>query len=1520
MAKRKLNKNVVVGVTLFTFLLMIVLSVIMLNQLQRRDPTYFIELAEQSRDAEQWDQAALYYNEAWKRSQDTRYLVEVGNMLLSAGELPRALGAWQQALLNDTQLIEAHESRLNLLLELATLNTRQADWSEILESADKMLAVVGDAGPQKLAFAHHARGLALVNLGNERPENVPDGLVELQKAAELAPHIIEYPLDLAGEYIRADRTEDGVRIYDALMTEYTEPGAASSRIRLAYAAFEDSRGNQDRARALYEESLALAGDHAEVLNDARVGYARYLVQQWNTGRSDGDRDADADALFDRAETLLRDVIAANPDRYDAYLELADLYRLAERYEESVEICKKRLARGLLRKGIKATRNKLDTFRLMITASDARVAQSLEEEDPERQEQLLNEAERFVVDARGEFPNHPRMYSQAGRVNVARGKYRAALEDLRRADEAYRAFQTIDWDNKVVLAQVHLQLREAGTARDVLEEVVPDAARLPRQNPLFWNTYVQALVETNALDRALAVVDRVLLLDPANKDAAHLKAAIFERKGRRDEAAQTIERTTGDRSIAALLRARQLSLEGNAAQAVEVLKEAVAEAPNNLSLVQALVNELYGLGRRDEARAIVDEAKRSNPDNAQLETLAVLMRDDLSESQREAAVLEQAAQEPDGYRRNLDLMNYYLRANDTAKALLHLRQAETHLQNKDTPLAQKATIAQHRALLRAMVRLAAQEDDEQTLRYARDAAIEHDVDGADGKSVVGLYHMAQKEFDLAINAFRGALVDQPTDSWTLVHLGQSLLMVNRVDESVASYERALRINPNEPLAHRDLAMLAKRRGDDEEFRKHLRECERLVPNDPWVAGELIAEHEAANPEDAIARREASLESNPNDVENIRRLAELADEANDLSRADRYFQRWLDLEPDNETAFVRTADYYRRTQRTEKGIELLNRFAAARPDPEAQAHALTLLADLYVDAGNRDQAEEALLRAASKAETLDVALRIGRFYLTTGDEPEKALKWLDLAVQKAEQPRSPQLPQALILRIVCNLNRGVDDLEAAKRDVNRLLDEFPDDPRGLLWRSEIEARTGRLDHAIASLSEYLRRRPDDPYGLLQRAQHQIAHGQTASAIADLVTLKRVDPLAFDLSPRILLANLYLRTGRNDRWIAELEELVHDAPQSARALEELVSAYIRDNRARDADRIITAELNRAGDKPDPRWLSLRARVSIVLGQYDKALSDLQRAAQLSGHTPETLSAVLDVFVQTERYAEGISYFEQHAGDNESNPMLLSRQALLRMLSGDKDRAVEQFRTAMARAIEDGPLAVRAVTADLRRMLPDQRTVDDAIDRFTQTPARGAAVRANDRILVRLYRRAENNPKAVEVIDRLVASATDDADRAALYAEKGEVLHVMNEYDASRQAYEESLRYDPDNWITLNNLAYLLSDAMGQDNVAIAYAKKAVATVENSATLDTLGWIYYGLGDYPSAIAELSRAVRLDPNSSLIHYHLGEAYRRNGQFSEATDVLQSARSMATANDDVERLAAVDEAIQKVNAANSGP
>lgn len=54
MARKQLNKTMVVGLTLCLFAFMVLLSVVMLRQLQRRDPKYFVDLAETALEHEEW--------------------------------------------------------------------------------------------------------------------------------------------------------------------------------------------------------------------------------------------------------------------------------------------------------------------------------------------------------------------------------------------------------------------------------------------------------------------------------------------------------------------------------------------------------------------------------------------------------------------------------------------------------------------------------------------------------------------------------------------------------------------------------------------------------------------------------------------------------------------------------------------------------------------------------------------------------------------------------------------------------------------------------------------------------------------------------------------------------------------------------------------------------------------------------------------------------------------------------------------------------------------------------------------------------------------------------------------------------------------------------------------------------------------------------------------------------------------------------------------------------------------------
>lgn len=1510
MAKKKLNKNLVVALSLCGFTVMIFLSVLMLRRMAQRDPKYFVDLAEAAVAEQNWQQAAVFYQQAWERSNDPRHLVAFGDVVLREGDVQNARIAWMKALVQDPTLVDGHIKQLQLLLRQANLYSAASDWESLRDAAQAMLAAVPDGKPA--AMAHHALGLSLIEL-RDRGGNVEEGLKHLQKACELDPDEVSYPIDLAEEFHRREMHDQAQGLFQALLARHVEPGSASSKVRAAYGQYLVLRGRNDESEKHFQEAITIAGDDKESRREARLAYAGFLMQKWARLRRSSPEQAQP--LYDSAREIINQAIADDPGVFDAYLQLANLYRISGEYAKVVEVCEMRIRKGLDRKGVEATQNRLSAFTLMTYASEASVALSVEagaRGDYAERDRWLDQADQYVTDARGEAPTHPMVLSQSGRVRIARGQERAGLEDLRASDEAYRSFGRTNWENRLIRARVHLQLNEPGAARAVLEEVLAEASRARLTDPLFWNLYAQTLVQVGELERAMSVVDRILASAPTNREAIRIKAAIYERQGNEIEAGKWEEKISGKGAIRAILEARAAVQEGNSEKAIELLKAAMDEEPEDARIVAALAGELIQLNRQDEARAVVAKAMAANPDNDLLKSIALSLREGLTPEERERELLRLIEAEQDEFKRAISLVAYYSRLNDPVKTLAAIEQVEAELAAGNSPSARKFTTLQHAAILRTKVRAGAQAGDEAAMAKARDDATRLNVDGAGGKSILGLYHFLKKEFSLAAQALEAALDSQPTHVASWIMLGQSLQVLGRNDEAQNAFIKASEVNPNDGAAHQGLALLAQIRGDTETFQRELAIAERLLPDDPWVREQALIRQETANPAEAIARRERQL-ADKEEPGNLQRLAELYDSAGQREKADRAYARLLELLPDDAGAAKFAANYYRKTDRGERAVEVLSAYASKRSTAAEKAVAATMVANEQVVQGAKDLAEKTLLDAAKLANTVEVSYALGNLYLVEMNDPARAIPWFDKAVEAATAAKARFLPALMERRILCLLERGLNDTSRARDEAAAFRRQFPDDPRGYLIQSEVEARMGEIEQAISSLTEYLTKRPNDIYALTQRAEHQIALGRLLPAAEDLDRIKQVATATAATSARILLARIHEREGRADRALAELESLARDAG-SFQANRELVSAYIRRRQFTDADRIATAMINAAGAKPDAQWFFLRGQVSLELKDSEKALADFRRGAEISGHTSAAVGAVLKAYLSVGQFAQGVQYFEGLGSREERDPAVLGAYGQLLARASRVPQAVEVFRRAMALAMAATTQQVQELMANVIAAFPE----NTGIEHFTKAPCPPALTRANERILARLLAVAKRYSEATAKLDGLKEGAATDEERSSLLYEKGEILQLADDVPGSLAAYEQSLKYTPNNWLTLNNVAYILSDLRGEHEAALVHAKAAVAQSDNPYTLDTLGWIYAHLGRYDAAVAELNRAVRLNPEYAHALYHLGETYRRAGRFDEAVSVLDIGQQTAKAQNQSDLAAQMETSLAKAKARNS--
>jgi tetratricopeptide (TPR) repeat protein len=109
--------------------------------------------------------------------------------------------------------------------------------------------------------------------------------------------------------------------------------------------------------------------------------------------------------------------------------------------------------------------------------------------------------------------------------------------------------------------------------------------------------------------------------------------------------------------------------------------------------------------------------------------------------------------------------------------------------------------------------------------------------------------------------------------------------------------------------------------------------------------------------------------------------------------------------------------------------------------------------------------------------------------------------------------------------------------------------------------------------------------------------------------------------------------------------------------------------------------------------------------------------------------------------------------------------------------------------------------------------------------------------------------------------------------------------------------LAKDPNNNQELNALGYTLADRTDRYQEALVLINKAVALKPNDAFyLDSLGWVYYRLGELDKAVDYLRQAVVIRPDVELLT-HLGEVLWVQGKHDEAKQVWQQATKKEATN-----------------------
>ena len=192
----------------------------------------------------------------------------------------------------------------------------------------------------------------------------------------------------------------------------------------------------------------------------------------------------------------------------------------------------------------------------------------------------------------------------------------------------------------------------------------------------------------------------------------------------------------------------------------------------------------------------------------------------------------------------------------------------------------------------------------------------------------------------------------------------------------------------------------------------------------------------------------------------------------------------------------------------------------------------------------------------------------------------------------------------------------------------------------------------------------------------------------------------------------------------------------------------------------------------------------------------------------------------------------------------------------------------------------------ADARSRLAWSYQADDKEAALKVARDTVAALPDSDTALITLadLLRADNRyEESAKVLDGVIGNGRHPTDWR-LYYERGVALERSGRWAEAKADLDKALVLRPDEPEVLNYLGYSWVNRREKIKEGMELIQRAVdAQPDEGAYVDSLGWAYYQLGDYPNAVSTLEHAVALEAGDAEINDHLGDAYWRAGRRDEA-------------------------------------
>jgi tetratricopeptide (TPR) repeat protein len=506
-------------------------------------------------------------------------------------------------------------------------------------------------------------------------------------------------------------------------------------------------------------------------------------------------------------------------------------------------------------------------------------------------------------------------------------------------------------------------------------------------------------------------------------------------------------------------------------------------------------------------------------------------------------------------------------------------------------------------------------------------------------------------------------------------------------------------------------------------------------------------------------------------------------------------------------------------------------------------LTMLAAHYYSLGRRDEMVKVLAQIKSHAKDFAAAyVTVGDFYLRMGDYDSAVKEYREGIGRDAKQ-------KALYQKRVIEVLMRQGKREEASQVNAEVLKANPSDTDARGVAATLLLDKGEINRALSELQAVVGRSPNNPVAHYNLGRAHEARNEWEQARQEFQ--KAVNLRPDYLLARLSLAQLQLRRREWEGALRSAQQIiaVDKNNMNARLIES--AALMGEKRYDEAREQIDQMLKAYPNSPDINYqLGL---ANLAESRYKEAEESFRRSYQLDAGNSRGLMGLVQTYMAQNKADQAIAMLEPEAAKAPKRPDYRIAIASAAVLSGKFDLGIAEYQQVLGMLGQDA--TARA----------------DIFLRLGET-----------------YRRKGDTSNAVAALQQARGSLPDNP---VVLSTLALALDNSGRRTEARQAYEAALKYDPNNAMALNNLAFLLADTGGDLDQALTLAQKAKQLLPNLAEVsDTLGLIYLRKNLSDNAVDIFKQLVSKEPNASTFHYHLGMALSQKGDKPKALEELQHA------------------------------